>query len=139
MRPTPLGVELASNQDGPPFMYVRVRPGRASQDRCHTSDRRGRGTGIRAGGTAVSTARRHPGEAGQILVSSPDDPLRMPIRLVCDHEVRTERDGRRDALNKCGRPGASSARDDVPSIDISALNTDPRMWAFRVLRAPSEL
>ena len=61
------------------------------------------------------------------------------MRLVHDNGVRTERDGRRDPINKCGRPGASSARDDVTSIDISALNTDPRMWGFRVLRAPSEL
>jgi len=61
------------------------------------------------------------------------------MRLVRDHGVRTERDGRRDSINSYRRPGASSARDDVTSIDISLLNADPRLWGVRVLRAPSEL
>ena len=38
-RPTPLGVGLASSQGGPPLMCVRVRPGRASHDRCRRSYR----------------------------------------------------------------------------------------------------
>ena len=88
----------------------------------------------------MSTAHRRVGEAGQM-------PFRLAtIRSGCrsGSSVTTGsyRAGQRDALNKCGRPGVSSARDDVTSVDISMLNTDPRMWglsgaegAIRTLRA----
>lgn len=98
---------------------------------------RRRGSGLR--GRAVSTARRHVGEAGQIAVRLSTIHSRsrcdfsqtknLPPSPTVDAIGSTAADGRVPPVHATT----------VTNLDISALNTDPRMWALRVLRAPSEL
>ena len=87
----------------------------------------------------MSAARRHGGESGQIVVRLPT--IHSGCRCGSSQTTEFSPSPTVDAI------GSTAANGRVPpvhattvaDIDISALNTDPRMWAFRVLRAPSEL
>ena len=87
----------------------------------------------------MSAARRHVGKAGQIAVRLPTihSGCRCGSSLTMEFSPSRTVDAIRSTAADGRVPPVHATT--VASIDISVLNTDPRMWAFRVLRAPSEL